>query len=116
MRFRRPVAALAAGVAALLLVGATVTELLSDRIAFSLFVGFPAGLAAGLGAAAVAYLWAGERATTAQRRVALGLGAGGGACLVALALAVAVGTRLSLALAVGAGTGIVVGAVAAVSP
>jgi hypothetical protein len=54
-RFLRALLALLAAMVAFLVVGVAVTELLSSSIAFSLFVGIPAGLLAGVLVAGFTY-------------------------------------------------------------
>lgn len=60
---RRPVAAIGVALTAFLVVAAGLTEALAARIAFSAFVGLPAGIAFGLvaGAAVWARLWRSPR-------------------------------------------------------
>ncbi|MFB6142933.1 MAG: hypothetical protein ABEJ30_06275 [Halorientalis sp.] len=101
MRLRTLALSLAAGIATALLVTVVVTELAAPRIAFSLFLGIPAGLAAGaLATAAVAF---GLGQSPASRRYALAAGAFGGAFLLALVAVAAIletGTVVALAVAV----------------
>lgn len=77
-----------AGVAAFLVVGVAVTELLAPRIEFSLFLGLPAGLLAAV-IAMVAVAVGFGRDEAASRRVAVAVGTYGA---VFLATAVAVGS------------------------
>jgi len=103
--------ALAAGIAAFLVVGVAVTELVAARIEFSLFVGLPAGIVAGAAAAAVVAYGLGESTTPRQRRLAASIasfGLGFLAALVFLSGLVGLGMVLSM------GVGIVVGLAAAV--
>lgn len=80
--------ALAAGVAALLVVGVVGTELgTAAGIEFSLFVGIPLGLAAGVAAAAVVFLRV-EDPDPSRRRPAVAL-AGFGVAFVGTVLVVA---------------------------
>ena len=73
MQLRRLALAAAAGVLAFLAVGLAVTELLAPRVAFSVFLGAPAGLLAGV-TAALAVLLAGDGHARAVRGlVAFGL-------------------------------------------
>lgn len=98
--------ALAAGVAAFLLVGVAVTELALAWIEFSLFVGLPAGLAAGAFVAAAVYLGLAEDAPARRRRVAVtagGFGVGFLVVLVLIAVVVDLGVVSSLGVALFAG-------------
>lgn len=110
MNFKAIGLALLAGIAAFLVVGIAVTELLSPRIEFSLFVGIPAGLMAGVVAAAAVALWFG-REDAGARRAAVALGAFGGAFL---ATTVAVGILAGVGLLASMLAGGVVGLAAAV--
>jgi hypothetical protein len=101
--------AFVAGVAAFLLVGVAVTELLAARIEFSLFVGIPAGIVAGAVVTALVALGVG-RDDAGARRIAVAAGTFGAAFLVttvAVAVLVGIGVVLSMA------AGVVVGLVAA---
>ena len=103
--------ALAAGIAAFLVVGATVTELAAARIEFSLFVGLPAGIVAGAAVAAAVAYGLGAETAPRQRRLAVSIasfGLGFLAALVVLSSLVGLGVVLSM------GLGVVVGLVAAV--
>jgi len=82
--------ALGAGLAAFLAVGAAVTEFALRWVEFSLFVGLPVGLVAGVTAAAAVLLGRGETASARARRVAAAVGGFGVAFLVAFAVAVGV--------------------------
>jgi len=73
-----------AGVAAFLLVGVAVTELAQPRIEFSLFVGIPAGIAAGAFTAAAVYLGLADDAPESSRRAAGAVAAFGVGFVVAL--------------------------------
>lgn len=90
MRGRALLAALATGVAAFLVVTVAVTEAAQPWIEFSLFLGLPAGVAAGAFATALTYLWLGD-VDAQRRRVAMGLASFGVVFLVVL---VAVGELL----------------------
>ncbi|MFW6152986.1 MAG: hypothetical protein ACOC42_01365 [Halobacteriota archaeon] len=110
---RRAIAlATAAGVAAFILVGVTVTEVTMRWIEFSLFVGIPVGLVAGVAITMAVYLGLSRDAPAVRRRIALGLGTFGGAFLLVLALAIALDrtiiTSLLLATTVGAIAGVIV--------
>lgn len=112
MHARTAVLALLSGLSALLVVGVAVTELASARIEFSLFVGIPAGVAAGL--AAAAYVFARlEDPDRARHRPALALATFGAVFVVALLVAtLGAGFPNSVALPIAAA----MGAVAAVGP
>lgn len=106
---RRGLLALATGLAAFLVVGVTVTELASARIEFSLFVGIPAGLLAGLVAAAFVAMRLGPNVAPERRRPALALAAFGVVFLAALLVAtLGLDVRNSVALPVAAVVGLVV--------
>ena len=103
--------ALVAGIAAFLVVGVTVTELVAARIEFSVFVGLPAGVVAGTAVAAVVAYGLGEETTLRQRRLAAsiaGFGVGFLAAVIVLSGLVGLGVVLSM------GLGVVVGLAAAV--
>jgi hypothetical protein len=105
MRLRAVAAAVAAGVAAFLLVGVAVTELLAARIAFSALVGLPAGLFAGVAVTALVLVGLGGE-DPRQRALAAGVGTAGVVGLAVLAVLIALGrtgAALSLALAAVAG-------------
>jgi hypothetical protein len=103
--------ALAAGVGAFLLVGATVTAVLEPRIEFSLLVGLPAGLVAG--ALAVVLVAMGLRAD-GERSSRLALAAGWfGIAFLVVAVGVAVLLSVTLGLVAGAAAGLIAAAVAA---
>ncbi|WP_253737294.1 hypothetical protein [Halohasta salina] len=97
--------AFAAGIAAFLVVGVTVTELVGAWIEFSLFVGLPAGIVAGaLVAAAVSY-GLGDGVPSRRRRLAgsvAGFGVGFLVAVVALGVA-GVGVVSSMVAAFGVG-------------
>lgn len=101
--------ALAAGIAAFLLVAVAVTELAQPWVAFSLFLGLPAGLVAGAVVVTLVAFSAGDD-DPRRRRLALSSGVFGAVFLGVLVVAgglLEVGTVVSLVLAA------VVGAVAA---
>ena len=79
MRTRTLVLALAAGAATFLVVTAAVSEALLPVIEFSVLVGLPAGVVAGVLSAAVVLLWAGEGSDPGRRRAATAFGAFGAA-------------------------------------
>lgn len=115
MQLRTVGLALAAGIAALLVVGVVGTELgTAAGIEFSLFVGVPAGLVAG-GAAAAVVILRYEDPEPSLRRPAVALAGFGAAFVLALLLA-AGGLRIrnSVALPVAVFVGLV-GAVAALA-
>lgn len=89
------VMALVAGFAVLLVVGAAVTELALPWIEFSLFVGFPAGLVAGVAVAAAVYLGLAADAPARRRRVAVAT-AGFGAVFLAVLTVATVTASLSV--------------------
>lgn len=107
MRLRTVGFALAAGVAALLVVGVIGTELgTAAGIEFSLFVGVPAGLVAGAAAAAVVFLRY-EDPEPSRRRPAVALAGFGATFVLALPLAAgALRLRNSVALPVAAVVGL----------
>ncbi|MFB6130921.1 MAG: hypothetical protein ABEJ28_08885 [Salinigranum sp.] len=108
MSLRTVALAVSAGLAAALLVGVGVTELLLPVVAFSLFVGLPAGLLAGLAASAFVYLGA-SGGRVARRRSAVALGWFGVTLLgVFLLASLAFGVRNSVALVVAAVLGALV--------
>lgn len=108
MRLRTVGFALAAGLAALLVVGVVGTELgTAAGIEFSLFVGIPAGIVAGAAAAAVVLLRFEDREPS-RRRPAVALVGFGAAFVLALLLAVgALRLRNSVAVPVAAVAGLV---------
>lgn len=102
MRLRNIALVVASGLAAFLVVGVAVTELLRPSVEFSLFVGLPAGLVAGVLASAGVNLGLGDETSTGRRRVALAAGAFGGVFLAVLLVAAGLGglgTVLALAVA-----------------
>ena len=115
MNLRTVGSALVAGAAALLVVGVVATELgTAAGIEFSLFVGIPAGLAAGVAAAAVVFLRL-EDPDRSRRRPAVALAGFGVAFFLALLVAAGgAGLRNSVALPVAAVVGLVGAGVAVV--
>ena len=109
MRARTAGLAALAGVAAFVVVAVATSELVAPQIAFSVFVGIPVGLVAGVAAAAVVLARL-EDPSPARRRPALAV-AGFGVAFVVVAL-LAVGP-LSLANSVAIPVATVVGVVAA---
>jgi len=103
--------ALAAGIAAFLVVGVTVTELATAWIEFSLFVGIPAGIVAGAAVAAAVGYGVGGEATPRQHRLAASFASFGLGFLVAL---VFLSGLIGLGVVLSMGLGVVVGFVAAV--
>lgn len=111
---RRAGLALPAGLAALLLIGALVTEVLSARIEFSAILGLPAGVVAGLAAFAFTYTWLGTAPGSGRRGIAVGSSVFGALFLAALVVGVAgLGVRPSRAIPLAVGLGLVGAAVAA---
>ncbi|WP_123538827.1 hypothetical protein [Halosimplex salinum] len=106
MKLRTFGLALAAGVAVFLVVGVAVTEAALQWIEFSLFVGLPVGLVAGVTAAALVLLGVGDEVSLQRRRAAVALGVFGVvflAVLVVVAGVFSVGTLHSLSLATAVG-------------
>lgn len=102
MTVRSLLVALAAGVAAFIVVGAAVSEYTLRWIEFSVFVGIPAGLAAGAFVAAGVYLGLADDAPAQRRRVASAFGGFGVAfvvLLVGLAAGLGLGTVQSMVVA-----------------
>lgn len=105
--------ALAAGVATFLVVFVAVSELLVPTIEFSVLVGIPAGLIAGVAAIAGVLLGLGERSRGPTRSLAVALGTFGLVLLVALVGALLL-LKVSLTLSLVGGTVLgVLGALAA---
>lgn len=103
----------AAGLAVFVVVGALVTELALPYIEFSLFVGIPVGLVAGLTAFAFVTLGLADDVAPRHRRAALAVGTFGGVFLLVFVVeAVVLGTRNSVALPVAAVVGVGAGAFA----
>ena len=102
MRARDIGLALTAGIAAFLLVGVLVTELAAARIEFSLFLGIPVGLVAGIATAAFVIVRLGNP-DPAKRRVAQASGGFGVVFIGVLRLlAGGLSVRNSLALPIAA--------------
>jgi hypothetical protein len=110
VNYGRLTLALAAGVAAFVLVGAGVTELVAPRIAFSAIVGLPAGGLAGL-LTAVLVVVLFRRGTNRRRRLARVLGGVGVGFLIGGLAGLAVGLRVSRSLLAGVAVGGVFGVV-----
>lgn len=107
MGVRNALLGVVVAVAGFLVVGVVVTELASTAIEFSLFVGLPAGVVAGLLSGALAYRWLGAAAAGPRRR-GVALAAFGVVFLGALvALVVGGGLRNSQALPVAGLAGVV---------
>jgi hypothetical protein len=83
MRLKYLSLALLSGIAAFLIVGATVTEFAQSWIEFSLFLGIPVGLVTGAVTAAAVYLGLADDAPV-SRRVAVSVAAFGVGFLIAL--------------------------------
>ncbi|MHB9285895.1 hypothetical protein ACKVMT_02510 [Halobacteriales archaeon Cl-PHB] len=81
---------LAAGLAAFLLVGAAVTEFALRWVEFSLFVGLPAGLIAGVAMTAAVYWGLAADAPTRRHRVAVAAAAFGVTFVAVLVVVAAV--------------------------
>jgi len=107
MDYRSLVGALLSGVAVFLVVGVAVTEFAGSWIEFSLLLGIPAGLAAGVFTAGAVYLGLADGAPADRRRVAGAFVAFGVAFLIGL---VALGWVLNI----GVTTAIIVSIVVAV--
>jgi ABC-type antimicrobial peptide transport system permease subunit len=99
--------ALTAGLAVALVVGVAATELVSAAIEFSVFVGIPTGVLAGVAAAAFVAFNLGK---PGRRDQALALARFGVATLATLLVAVAVGLPNSTALPVAVVAGVVAAA------
>lgn len=111
MDLRRTGVALAAGTAAFLLVTVAVTTLLESRIAFSIFVGLPAGFLAGVVVAAFVAI---TLTDPDPRRYAAGVstGAAGITVLLTTVVGVAVRHRFSTVLTTAVLAAAVVGVIA----
>lgn len=102
MQLKSLVLALVAGLAAFLVVGVAVTELVQSWIEFSLFLGIPAGLGAGAFVAALVYLWLADDVPAQRQRVAITFASFGVAFLVillAISIVLDMGTTLTLIVA-----------------
>ncbi|WP_207586257.1 hypothetical protein [Halomontanus rarus] len=103
---KRIVLALAAGIAAFLIGGVTVTEVARPWIEFSLFLGIPAGLALGTFVAAAVSLGLADDATQHRHRIAVSLAGFGVSFLVTLVVLgglVTIGAILALVVSFAAG-------------
>ena len=108
MSLRNAGLAVGAGIAVFIVVGAVVTEVAASSIEFSLFVGLPAGIVAGIASAVFVYLGLGSPGSGAHRP-AVGLTAFGAAFLVTLLAGAVGGLRNSVTLPIAAGVGVVIG-------
>jgi hypothetical protein len=107
MELRHVGLALAAGLATFLVVGVVVTELALPFIAFSLFVGIPVGLVAGLTVTVFVLLGLADELPTRRRRAAIAVGSFGVVFLLVFVVeAVILSTRNSVALPVAAIVGV----------
>jgi len=106
MQFKSLVGALLSGIAVFLVVGVAVTEFAQSWIEFSLFLGIPAGLAAGVFTAGAVYLGLADDAPASRRRVAGAFAAFGVAFLVLL-------VTLGLVVNIGVATAIIASIVVA---
>lgn len=114
MKLKRPLFALGAALAAFIIVGVVVTELASEVIAFSLFVGIPAGIVAAIVVGAFVAVGLGPDASRLRRKPALGLGAFGVTFVLVLVLVAGAGLRNSLALPIAAFAAVIAGVATAV--
>ena len=113
MRLQNVTLVVASGIASFLVVVVLATELAAPYVAFSLFVGIPVGLVAGVATAAVVALGLGPASEPGRRRVALSLGTFGVAFIVVLfGAAGGFGTGTVVALVAGAIVGLVAAAAA----
>lgn len=103
MRLRNLALVIASGIAGFLVAGVLVTQLAAPYIEFSLFVGIPVGIVAGIATAALVAVGLGPAAEPGRRRLALSVGTFGIVFLVVL-----------FGVAGGLGMGTVVALVAAV--
>lgn len=107
MRPTEAAGALIAGLATFIAVGVIVTELAVPAIAFSLFVGFPAGLLSGVAVLIVTYRWLPPSRPPSDRRPALAAVAFGTVFVGVLLVATGgLGLRSSVALLFAGATGI----------
>ncbi|WP_436928040.1 hypothetical protein [Halosimplex amylolyticum] len=110
MRIRTLALALAAGLAAFLAVGVAVTEVALRWIEFSLFVGLPVGLLAGLTAVALVVVGLGTEASHLLRRIAVMFATFGVFFLLVLVVTVgAFSVRNSHALVLAGAVGVISG-------
>lgn len=113
MRPRTAGLALLAGLATFVVVGVVVTEFAAPQIEFSLFVGIPVGLVAGVAAAVVVFARL-EDPSPERRRPALAVAGFGLGFVVAVVVgAGALGLRNSVAIPAATVVGVLVAAVAA---
>ncbi len=113
MEYKSLVGALLSGIAVFLVVGVAVTEFAGSWIEFSLFLGIPAGLAAGVFTTGAVYLGLADDAPAGRRRVAGAFAAFGVAFLVGLvALGWVVNVGVTTAIIVSIVVAVVVAAVA----
>lgn len=112
MKLRGILIAALAGLAAFIIVGVTVTEVTAEWIEFSLFVGIPAGVVAGVAVALVVYLGMSSDAPRFRRRVALGLGTFGGTFLLALIVGIILNAPTVMLLMVATAIGAIAGMLA----
>ena len=94
--------ALVSGIAAFLVVGVAVTELLGSVVGFSLFVGIPVGVLAAVVVAAFVLVGSRPGAAGGRRRAALAVSGFSVTFLVVAVLGVLLGFRNSVALLVAA--------------
>lgn len=98
--------ALAAGIAIFLIIGVAITELAQSWIEFSLFLGIPAGFAAGAFTAVAVYLGLADNAPAHRRRIT---GAFAGSGTVFLVVLIVLGGLLNLGVTLALGIAFVVG-------
>lgn len=117
MRIWRPIYAITAAVAAFLIVGAIVTEVTQDMIAFSALVGLPVGILIGVSVGAVVWVSLGSTAGRRRRVLAVGLGAFGVTFVVVMLLVVGgFGIRNSVAMPIAVLAGVIAGVATALHP
>jgi len=113
MRPRTAGLALLAGLATFVVVGVGATELVAPQVEFSLFVGIPVGLLAGVAAAALVFARL-EDPSPGRRRPANAVAGFGVGFVVAVLLGAGVlGMRYSIAIPAAAVVGVLAAAVAA---
>lgn len=116
MRTRAIGLAVVSGIAAFVLVGVIVTELAAPSIEFSLFVGVPAGLVAGVVTAILVFTGL-ERPSPARRRPAHAIAVFGAVFVVALPLGAGLfGLQNSIAIPVAAVLGVLAAVVQVLLP
>lgn len=103
--------ALAAGIAAFLLVGITVTEIAQSWIEFSLFLGLPAGFAAGAFTVAAVYRGLAGDSPSQRRHIT---GAFAGSSTVFLVVLIVLSGLLNLGVTLALGIAFVVGLLAGI--